>query len=105
MYDSIPHYENGAIGGLGGLGNAPCKSFSFRQLCEIDSFEDHGKSASGYFDGRCIADTCRQSKGAAFETLEPDGKAIAIPVKDFHQGLRPIHKDKEMTSERIVGEF
>ena len=76
-----------------------------RQSGEINAFEDHGETTSGEFDGGSVADTCRKAKSAGFKPLEPDDKAGAFPVEDFHQGLCPIEKDEKMSAERIGGEF
>ena len=75
------------------------------QAGEIDTFEDHGKSASGEFDGGGIADAGGKAKGAGLKAFEPDDEAAPFPVEDFHQGLCSIEKNEEVSRERIGGEF
>ena len=48
-----------------------------------------------------MINVCRKAEGAAFKALVPDGKAIAIPIKDFHKGMMAIEKDEEVVGKRI----
>ena len=68
---------------------------------EVDAFEDHCQPRAGDLDGLGICCASRKAKGADFEPLIPDGKAVAIPIQNLHERVLAVEKNEEMVGERI----
>ena len=97
--------ENRASGKRRFLRDFSRKSFSLRQLREIDAFEQQGKSAAGDRHGLRCGIARRQAKRALLEPFVPDRETVAVPIQYLDERVRLVEKYEQMAGQRIIVEL
>ena len=66
---------------------------------QVDAGQKGGEFGGGHLDA--IGRGGREAEGSAFESLGPDGQAVAVPIQDLDAIAALVDEDKEMTGEGI----
>jgi hypothetical protein len=66
---------------------------------QIDASQEGGEFGGGHLD--TIGGSGRYAEGPAFESLGPDGHAVAVPIQDLDAIPAFVDEDKEMPGEGI----
>ena len=69
---------------------------------QVDAGQEGGEFGGGHLDA--IGRGGREAEGPAFESLGPDGQAVAVPIQDLDAIASLVDEDEEMTGEGIEGQ-